>query len=178
MCATGVGSDMGKRVASPVEQKPLPLSPWNAAGSEKELVQINAIVCLRLVLLSTRHRASGTRRQMHSKDFTVTVHRGGAEHAEATETGSVDLTLSKVSVIPVFSALRIRERLKDWELGIRSLRASAQSMTPHDLEKARVIREPERFGSLGDVPVVLLERGHNDLPFGLCLHRFQRTGCR
>src|SRR5262245_56507069 len=54
------------------------------------------------------------------------------------------------------------------------MRALAQPVTTHDFEKARVIREAERFGRSGDVPVVLVEGAHHDLAFSL---RPQRPEC-
>jgi hypothetical protein len=46
-------------------------------------------------------------------------------------------------------------------------------VTTHDFEKARVIGEAEGFGGFRDVPVILLQRGDDDLSFGLGFHRFQ-----
>ena len=56
------------------------------------------------------------------------------------------------------------------------LRALAQAVPPHDFQQARVIGEAEGFGGLRDMPPVLVERGEHDLPFGLRLQRFQRSG--
>ena len=49
-----------------------------------------------------------------------------------------------------------------------------ESVAAHDLEQARVIGQPQRLRRFRDVPVVLLERGEDDLTFGLRLHGFQR----
>ena len=46
----------------------------------------------------------------------------------------------------------------------------------HDLEKAGVVGEPKRFGSLRDVPIVALQGRHNNVAFRLHLQVLERPG--
>ena len=48
-----------------------------------------------------------------------------------------------------------------------ALIALAQPVTPHDLQEARMIRQAESLCGSRDVPVVLVQRAHHDLSFGL-----------
>jgi hypothetical protein len=151
---------MGKRVASAVEKTLLLLSPWSAAGSEKEPMQINAIAYLGLVFLPTRHRASGTRRQMHSKDFTVTFNtealrtrrsrswqcagRRPASGSEARPRSQVSATLILTLVIVVSShflpryARHCRFRSVTVDLALSTVSVVCSENEPHTTPPPRV----------------------------------------
>src|SRR5437870_11832757 len=73
---------------------------------------------------------------------------------------------------------RTRPRLRAATRPSRELLATgvpADVMPPHDLQKAGMIREAECLRRPGDVPVVMLQRRDDDLPFGLGLEIMKRA---
>src|ERR1051325_356542 len=71
-----------------------------------------------------------------------------------------------------------RSRTQTWSSSPSGLRCCASPpadpVPPHDLQQAGVVGETELLGRLGDVPVIALERGHDDLPLRF---RLQRVEC-
>src|SRR5688572_9889595 len=54
--------------------------------------------------------------------------------------------------------------------------ASTHTVPPHDLEQARMVRQPELLGRLRDVPLVSLECLDHDLSLRLRLSLDERSG--
>jgi len=81
-----------------------------------------------------------------------------------------DLTAQRYSSLVVFGRTRVFEvRVQPDTRSRVPVRFFAQSVTAHDLQKRRMVCQSQRFGSSGNLPAVLLERGKNDLTLGLGL---------
>src|SRR5688572_16844831 len=81
--------------------------------------------------------------------------------------GEVSASLRENPRLPFCSSAALCGHLRFLGLPPRSV--SLQSMPPHDLQEARMVRETERTRGLRHVPVVALESGDDDLTLGLRL---------